>query len=107
MLNKCTGCGKEWENDTEEFYCSRCLRFYKKVLKMKTKEKFDADKRKDDYTEIDQAKMREIRTRVLADDGLTVLKGKEGLDYMKEHAVDNPGYNQRLREYYEYYPEEI
>jgi len=46
-------------------------------------------------------KMQQIRTRVLADDGVTVLKGEEGLKYMEDHKEENPGYAQRLKEYYE------
>lgn len=52
------------------------------------------------YGNIYRSHHQDIRTRVIADDGQTVLKGKKGLDYMKAHEKENPGYTQRLKEYY-------
>lgn len=42
----------------------------------------------------------DIHTRVIGDDGVTVLKGNDGLKYMKSKADKVPGYANRLRDYY-------
>lgn len=52
-----------------------------------------------DYKTMDRGHAKDIASRVIADDGQTVLKGKKGLDYMASHAKDNPGYARRLAEY--------
>lgn len=47
-----------------------------------------------------RAHFKDVQTRVLADDGQTVLKGREGLAYMEKHAAGNPGYVKRLKDYH-------
>jgi len=43
---------------------------------------------------------KDIVSRCIADDGVTVLKGEKGLKHMKEKSKTNPEYNKRLKEYY-------
>jgi hypothetical protein len=52
------------------------------------------------YGKIKKTHHQDILTRVIADDGETVLKGKKGLDYMKKNEKGNAGYTKRLKEYY-------
>lgn len=47
-----------------------------------------------------KAHHKDICSRVIGDDGNTVLKGKEGLAYMEKHAKEQPGYVNRLKEYH-------
>jgi len=42
----------------------------------------------------------DIHSRVIGDDGDTVLRGEEGLKYMKKNADKVPGYANRLKDYY-------
>jgi hypothetical protein len=100
MTKLCLGCGSELSPNTNKDYCFRCVKFYKKIVKLKPK--------KPDVTSVvavgmnnfTKEKLKEIRSRVLADDGKTVLKGQDGIDYMEAHAEQNPAYAQRLKEYY-------
>lgn len=43
---------------------------------------------------------RDICSRVIGDDGNTVLKGNAGLKYMESKAKEVPGYVNRLKEYH-------
>ena len=53
-----------------------------------------------DKSRSDQKHTLDIKSRVIGDDGHTVLKGREGLKYMEMNAATTPGYVNRLKDYH-------
>lgn len=99
MTNVCIGCGGKLRPRNKTEYCSKCLKYYNKIIKLKPKKPEVTMVGAVGLENITREKLKEIRSRVIGNNG-TVLKGEEGIKYMEEHAAENPGYAQRLKEYY-------